>query len=78
LSTEKRSAWIAISALLFLACCGCGTPDQALEPGMMNEAQHTHYHVHAADASHEHSHSQKLGGHTHTHSHNHSVGEHSM
>ena len=77
-SMKKCKVWIAIPTLLLEAFCGCGSSDQTLEPGMMNEGQHTHYHVHAADASHEHSHSQELGGHTHTHSHNHSVGEHSM
>ena len=68
--TYQRTALIV--GLLTLAVCGCsrGT-NETLEPGMMNEAEHTHYHVHAVDATHEHTHSA-LGGHTHTHKHPHS------
>jgi hypothetical protein len=78
LSLEMRHWPAVVVALLLQTFCGCGSADQTLEPGIMNDARHAHYHVHAADASHEHSHPDGLGGHTHTHSHIHSVDQSPM
>ena len=72
--THQRTALIIGS--LTLAFCGCNrATNETLEPGVMNEAEHSHYHVHAVDASHEHSHPNldALGGHTHSHKHPHNV-----
>lgn len=76
----QHMCWTMVAALLLQTLCGCGGSgaDRILEPGIMNEAQHSHYHVHASDASHDHSHAGESGGHTHTHLHNHSIDEHSM
>lgn len=65
-----------IVALLTFALCGCShATNETLEPGVMDEAEHSHYHIHAADASHEHSHANldAFGGHTHSHKHPHSA-----
>jgi len=71
-----RHLTVLIAGVVTLAVCGCsrGT-NETLEPGIMNEAQHSHYHVHAVDASHEHSHANldAYGGHTHSHKHAHTA-----
>jgi hypothetical protein len=69
---HQRTALVV--GILALAVCGCSrATNETLEPGIMNEAEHSHYHVHAVDASHEHAHPDldAFGGHTHSHKHSH-------
>jgi hypothetical protein len=56
-----------------LVASGCGGSSATVEPGIMEETQHSHYHVHAVDASHGHTHPglDAFGGHTHPHAHLH-------